>query len=244
MKVSEHTILITGGSSGIGLAFAEKFLELGNTVIICGRNRAKLEQAKQQLPMLHTRQCDLTSAGETRNMVGSLTEEFPQLSVVVNNAGIQHNYRFTDDADHWPLIEEEVNANFTAHLRLADALLPQLLSQDEAAIINVSSALSRVPKASAPVYCATKAGIHIFSKALRYQLEATPVKLFEVVPALVDTAMTAGRGKGKISPARVADELIGAMRSDRYYIKVGKTKILMALHRLLPSLADRIIRNN
>ena len=242
MRLAGNTVLVTGGGSGIGLAFAEKFLELGNRVIICGRNSKKLEAAARQHPSLATLCCDLTDAGQMAAMVRKIGNEFPDLNILVNNAGIQFNYRFDDGADHRARIDEEINANFTSHLRLTDALLPLLLAKPHAAIVNVSSALSRVPKESAPVYCATKAGIHIFSRALRYQLEDTPVKVFEVVPALVDTAMTAGRGKVKIQPAAVASEAIDGLGRDRYYIKIGKTKILFALHRWLPSLADRIIR--
>lgn len=242
MILTNNTILVTGGSSGIGLAFAEKFLEMGNRVLVCGRNPKNLEQVARQHPGMATLCCDLTDAGQMAALVRTIRDQFSGLNILVNNAGIQFNYRFDDGKDHLARIDEEVNANFTSHLRLTDALLPLLLAKPHAAIVNISSALSRVPKESAPVYCATKAGIHIFSRALRYQLENTPVKVFEVVPALVDTAMTAGRGKGKISPAAVASEAIHGMGSDRYYIKIGKTKILFALHRWLPSLADRIIR--
>lgn len=242
MRLTNNTILVTGGGSGIGLACAEKFLELGNRVIICGRNSRKLGLAARRHPGLATFCCDLTDPEQVAALVQTIEDEFSDLSVLVNNAGIQFNYRFDGGGDHVAKIDEEVNANFTAHLRLTDALLPLLLAKPHAAIVNVSSALSRVPKESAPVYCATKAGIHIFSKALRYQLEDTPVKVFEVVPALVDTPMTAGRGKGKIPPAAVASEAIDGLGRDRYYIKIGKTKILFALHRWLPSLADKIIR--
>lgn len=242
MKLTDNTVLVTGGGSGIGLAFAAKFLELGNRVIICGRNPKKLELAVHHHPGLATLSCDLTDTAQMAALVQTIKDEFSGLNVLVNNAGIQFNYRFDDGEDHLVRIDEEVNANFTSHLRLTDALLPLLLAKPYAAIVNVSSALSRVPKESAPVYCATKAGIHIFSQALRYQLEGTPVKVFEIVPALVETAMTTGRGKGKISPAAVASEAIHGLGRDRYYIKIGKTKILFALHRWLPSLAGRIIR--
>ena len=99
-----------------------------------------------------------------------------------------------------------------------------------------------MPKESAPVYCATKAGMHIFSRALRYQLEHSPVKVFEVVPALVDTAMTAGRGKGKIAPQALVEEAIKGIEKDKFHIRIGKTKLLFAIHRQFPFLADKIIR--
>ncbi|GBE18310.1 putative oxidoreductase [archaeon BMS3Abin16] len=117
------------------------------------------------------------------------------------------------------------------------------MKQPEAAVINVSSALGIVPKESAPVYCATKAAIHSFSKSLRYQLEKTPVKVFEIIPSLVDTDMTRGRGKGKISPETLAKEVIKGLKKDNYEIRVGLVKILFLVNRVLPSLAERVIRN-
>lgn len=242
MRLMDNTVLITGGSSGIGLAFAETFLELGNRVIVCGRNQNKLETVKNRLPAVTVLPCDLTDTRSRDGLAETIKAKFPDLNILVNNAGIQHNYRFDDRKDHGAKIDEEIAANFTSHVRLTDALLPLLLSKPEAALVNISSALSRVPKESAPVYCATKAGIHIYSKALRYQLEKTSVKVFEVVPALVDTAMTAGRGRGKLSPRALVQEAIHGLRRDRYYIRVGKTKLLFAIQRLIPSLADRIIR--
>ena len=242
MKLMDNTVLVTGGGSGIGLAFAEAFLELGNRVIVCGRNRVKLEAVKHRHAALTVLPCDLTDPHSRAGLVEIIKEKFSDLNILINNAGIQHAYRFADGEDHGAKIDEEIAANFTSHVRLTDALLPLLLNKPQAALVNISSALSRVPKESAPVYCATKAGIHVFSQALRYQLEKTSVKVFEVVPALVDTAMTAGRGRGKISPKAVAQEAIQGLRRDRYYIRVGQTKLLFAIHRLIPSLADWIIR--
>ncbi len=242
MKLSNNTILITGGGSGIGLAFAEKFLELGNDVLICGRDQQKLDAAQARHPGLKTFRCDLTHPDDTAVMVEKIKSDFPALNMLINNAGIQYNYRFDDGADHATKIDHEINANFSSHLRLTDALLPLLTAKKVAAVVNISSALSIVPKESAPVYCATKAGVHIFSRALRYQLERSPVKVFEVVPALVDTAMTAGRGKGKMSPAALVAEAIKGIEHDKFYIRIGKTKLLFAIHRLFPFLAGKIIR--
>ena len=117
------------------------------------------------------------------------------------------------------------------------------MQRSSAAIVNITSALALVPKQSAPIYCATKAAMHNFTKALRYQLESTPIKVFEIIPALVDTEMTRGRGKGKITPEAMVDEALRGIESNKYEIRVAKTKILFALHRFLPSVAERIIRN-
>lgn len=242
MQLRDNTVLITGGASGIGLAFTKKLLALNNQVVICGRRGDKLDAAVRAYPGLIALRCDLTVKGEVATLVKTIATTFPSLNFVINNAGIQLNYRFTDGADHAEDIDTEMDANFTSHARLTNLLLPLLQRQTAAAIVNVSSALSVVPKESAPIYCASKAAMHIFSEALRYQLEGGTVRVFEVVPALVDTAMTAGRGRGKIAPDALVDEALRGIARDKFYIKIGKTKLLFALNRLVPSIAKRIIR--
>lgn len=113
---------------------------------------------------------------------------------------------------------------------------------ENAAIINVSSGLGLVPKASAPVYCATKAGMHIFTKALRYQLESTNVKVFEIIPPVVDTDMTRGRGRDKISPEQLVEEFWGNFKKDMYEIPIGKIKLLKTINRFFPGIADNIMK--
>jgi short-subunit dehydrogenase involved in D-alanine esterification of teichoic acids len=112
----------------------------------------------------------------------------------------------------------------------------------EAAIVNVSSGLALAPKASAPTYCASKAGLHSYTKALRYQLETSGVRVFETLPPLVDTDMTRGRGTGKISADELAREFWSDWRANRYEMRIGKTKLLALVQRLAPALADRIMR--
>lgn len=243
MKLSDNTILVTGGGSGIGLALAMAFARRGgNTVIVCGRSEQRLHIVRAENPAIDTLRCDIANDRDQQHLVETIRMSYPNLNVVINNAGIQHNYNFTDKADHTGLIEEEININFLAHAKLTDRLLPILMQQQNAAIVNVTSALAVVPKQSAPIYCAAKAAMRSFTMALRYQLEHTSVKVFEVVPALVDTEMTKGRGKGKITPEALAAEALRGVESDKYEIRIEKTKILFALHRLLPSVAARIIR--
>jgi len=117
------------------------------------------------------------------------------------------------------------------------------MKREVAAIVNISSALAVIPKQSAPIYCATKAAIHNFTKALRYQLEKSPVKVFEIIPTLVDTEMTKGRGKNKVSPDFLAAEVLRAIKTDKYEIPIGKTTMLFLLHRFMPTIAQRIARN-
>lgn len=203
----------------------------------------KLEAAHKENPAIVTFPCDIASDHDQRCLVEHIAQNYPSLNILINNAGIQHNYDFSDTKSHTDLIDEETNINFLAHVKLTDRLLPILLRRPSAAVVNVTSALALVPKQSAPIYCATKAAMHGFTKALRYQLEHTPVSPFEIIPALVDTEMTKGRGKGKITPEALASEALRGIESNKYEIRIEKTKILFALNRFLPSVAERIIRN-
>ena len=243
MKLSDNTVLITGGGSGIGLALAKAFAMRGNVIIVCGRNTKKLEAVHTENPAIDTFPCDIASDQDQQRLVEYISQKYTNLNVLINNAGIQHNYDFSDTKNHTSLIEEEVNINFLAQVKLMDRFLPVLLQRPSAAIVNVTSALALVPKQSAPIYCATKAAMHNFTKALRYQLEDTPVRVFEIIPALVDTEMTKGRGKSKISPEALATEALRGIESNKYEIRIEKTKILFLLNRFLPSIAERIIRN-
>lgn len=242
MKLSDNTVLITGGGSGIGLALAKAFALRNSTVVVCGRDAAKLATVQKENPTIAALQCDIASDQDQQGLVEHITEKYPKLNILINNAGIQRNYDVADSKSHTGLLEEEVNINFLAQVKLTDRFLPVLLGQPSGAVVNVTSALALVPKQSAPIYCATKAAMHNFTKALRYQLEDTSVKVFEIIPALVDTEMTQGRGKGKISPDALAAEALRGIESNKYEIRIAKTKLLFALNRLVPSVAARIIR--
>lgn len=196
MKTTNNRVLITGGGSGIGLALAQKFLTAGNEVIIAGRDMEKLTAVQQAHPQMHIAATDLTNL----NSLQQLVNQHPDINILINNAGVQFNYDFADSEAPLDLIEREIETNVTGLMQLTKLYLPHLQSQTDAAIINVSSALGVVPKEDAPVYCASKAAVHIFSKSLRWQLEASSVRVFEIIPALVDTPMTNGRHEQKISP--------------------------------------------
>lgn len=242
MEFTGIRALITGGASGIGLALARAFAGAGNEVLICGREEAKLRRARDALPGCRAIQCDLTSEESLRALHAEVAARHPGLNVLVNNAGVQYTSRFRDEAPSFEVIDREIATNFTAHVKLTALMLPLLTQQPRAMIVNVTSALSVIPKESAPVYCATKAAMHVFSKALRYQLEPTPIQVLEVIPPLVDTEMSCGRGKGKVSPELVAVRVLRGMARDRHELRIGKVKLLFALNRVLPSVAESMVR--
>ena len=242
MNLTNNTIFITGGGSGIGRALAEVFLALDNTVIICGRNPDKLAAAKAQFPDLHTIRCDLTDEADVQRTVQQLNTEFSDLNMLVNNAGMLHIYDFYRETNGLEKIEREISTNLTAPIQLTKRLLPILAQHPEAAIINVSSGLAYVPMTGAPVYCATKAALHSWTRSLRHQLAQTSVNVFEVLPPTVDTEMTSSMETTKISPQAMAAETIKNLKKDNFEIRVGQAKVLYVMSRLVPALAESILQ--
>lgn len=243
MKLTGNTILITGGSSGIGLELARRFLALKNKVIITGRDREKLQSLQDQFPELDIFTGDLANEQALNELILFITKKHANLNILVNNAAVQYNYRFTDAADLSPKINYEIAVNLTAPVKLTGLLLPLLQQQENSAVVNVSSALFIAPKQTASVYCATKAALHSFTKTLRYQLENTNVRVFEIIPALIDTPMTAGRKQSKMPPEKLVDEFLHHFKKNTYEIYIGKTKLLKLINRLSPALAQRILKN-
>ncbi|MNI08039.1 putative oxidoreductase [compost metagenome] len=243
VKLSDHTVLITGGASGIGLALAEQFIRNDNQVIIVGRDENKLKRLKSQYPHITTYACHVEVVEQLNLLVQQLYDNHPELNVLINNAGVQYNYSFMDPSHTTHQIEQEIAINLTAPVLLISKLLPLLDRQPQAAIVNVSSGLGLVPKKSAPVYCGTKAGLHMFTKALRYQLESTNIQVFEIIPPVVDTDMTKGRGRNKITPDQLAVEFLSYFQKNRYEVPIGKVKLLNLINRWYPALAEKILKN-
>jgi uncharacterized oxidoreductase len=230
MKTTDNTILITGGATGIGLALAEVFLQEGNQVLICGRRKERLLAAQGKFPKIQIKVCDVADAGERQALFEWATANFPDLNVLVNNAGIQRQIDFTKGTKELLSGEDEIQINFSAPVQLSASFIPHLIKQEEAAIVNVSSGLGFVPLTIMPVYCATKAAIHSFSWSLRHQLRKTKVKVFEVIPPTVDTELDRGaRGRRRqeyrgIPPADVAEATLSGLAKDEFEIAVGQAQ--------------------
>ncbi|GAB3225933.1 SDR family oxidoreductase [Hymenobacter seoulensis] len=186
MNLAGNTVLITGGASGIGLALAERFMRAGSTVLAVGRREDKLQEARQQLPGLHTRVCDVAVAAERVALLAWVQQEFPRLNVLINNAGIQRRFQLTEE-EEWETRRQELVINVEAPIHLSTLFIPHLLQQERPVLINVTSGLAFAPMASAPIYSATKAALHSFTLSLRHQLAATPIKVLEIVPPAVNT---------------------------------------------------------
>jgi uncharacterized oxidoreductase len=216
MQISGNTVLITGGSMGIGYAMAESFLEAGSEVIICGRREERLLEARRNHPGLHVKVCNVADEAERRTLLEWTTANFGSLNILVNNAGIQRDIDFTKGIDAFLAGESEIKINLEAPIVLSGLFIPYLTGKKEAAIVNVSSGLGFVPAGRMPVYSATKAGLHAFSMALRQQLIPLGIKVIEVVPPAVDTELNP-EGRAKRPNFRVdlkSGEFVAAVMKD------------------------------
>jgi uncharacterized oxidoreductase len=180
MELSKNTVLITGGSGGIGLEFAKQLLRLGNTVIITGRNPAKLEQAKKQYPGLVTYKSDVTNPDAIRSLYSEVTKDFPTLNILINNAGVMKVTKFYNPSEDLSSVTQEITTNLNGPIWMTHQFIPHLKKQNDAAIVNVTSLLGIVPLPMSPVYSATKAGLHSFTMSLREQLKHTKIKVFDL----------------------------------------------------------------
>jgi uncharacterized oxidoreductase len=248
MQVTGNTILITGGSSGIGLAMAELLAASGNQVLICGREQRKLTAARERLPQLETMVCDVSEQREREELFRWATSRFPRVNVLINNAGIQRETDFSVGAPELTDGESEIDTNLTASVHLSALFIPHFMTLGcESAVVNVTSGLGFIPLKSVPVYCATKAALHSFSMSLRSQLAHTNVRVFEIIPPLVQTALHRGElsraqaHKRGIAPARVAERLVRALEKNRYETSVGEGGDLKVASRIAPHFFHRML---
>src|SRR5690554_29113 len=213
----------------------------GNKILITvEKNTIRIEELAKYDNRIIPFKCHISSQSELDQLVTYINHEHKALNVLTNNAGIQYNQTLLDETYTLKKIENEISTNLPAPIKLITSLIPVLQNNPNSAIVNVSSGLAIVPKAKSAVYCGTKAAIHIFSKSLRYQLEK--VKVFEIIPPLVDTEMTKDRGKGKISPQKLVDEFIKAFKNNKYEVNIHKVRLLRIINRISPKMADRIMK--
>lgn len=244
MKIDGCVALVTGGSAGIGRELVRQLAGQCTRVIVTGRDVERLKEVAAAHPNAVTYRVDFSDRDAVDQFIATVSATHSDLSLVINNAGVQTEMDLVNAVARLPEVRSEIAVNFYAVMAITIGLLPVVDARGGGAIVNITSALAIAPKEASPVYCAAKAGLRSFTKAMRYQcqLRAQSVHMVEVVMALVDTGMTAGRGRGKISPAKAARGVLRGIERGEDEIWIGKTKLLRVLNRLSPRLVERIMR--
>lgn len=241
MKVENRTVLITGGTSGIGLELAKQLLGRGNTVIVTGRDRAKVEATERALPGIHAFESDVSDPEAIAALHDRVLARFPALDTLINNAGIMRNLDLNEDRDPND-VTREIDTNLGGPVRMVQRFLPHLKTREGALIVNVSSGLAFVPFPALPVYSATKAAIHSFSLSLRVQLGGTGVTVVELAPPPVETGLFRGefeeetRGQKFMESAVLVRRAIAGIDAGRVEIRPGLSKVINAMSRIAPRL--------
>lgn len=244
MEIKGKTILITGGTAGIGLEAAKQFLASGAMVIITGRNQEKLDEAKKIYPGLTAIKSDAANADDALSLYNKV-KELGGIDILYNNAGVMGsplNLGFKN-SKHFEVASNEMNINYLGIIRLNNLFIEMLNARKEGAIINTSSLLSYVPFYLAPTYSASKAAVRFYTVALRNHLQIinSRVKVFELSPPVVATEMTEGIDQKAITPEQLVKALITGIRKDRYTIRVGLANLLYIFSRLSPWLTLKIL---
>jgi uncharacterized oxidoreductase len=241
MRLTGRTILITGGSAGIGLAFALKFLELGNEVIVTGRRQSVLDAVKAQHPKLHTIQSDVADPAQIAALAARVKVEFPDLDVLMNNAGVGGAMNLRSPVSDLAALTSEVDVNLSGVIRMTSALI-DVLTANRGTLVNVSSGLALVPLPSNAIYSATKAAVHSYTQSLRFQLEDSGVEVIEIMPPAVRTDMTdefAEHDFPMISTQELVKLTFAGLRSGKSEIRPGQSNQLAFMRRLAPNFINR-----
>lgn len=232
----EKIVLITGGSSGIGSAIAQRFKSSGDTVVICGRDEDKLSTAASRFQVRPIR-CDVSNADECQQMLECIERDYGRLDLLINCAGVMFSYNFAEVTGGVEMIRKEIEINAISPVTLTYLALPLLKRSESAIVVFVSSGLAYAPFAPAPVYSGTKALIHHAAQNLRHQFKPLGISVYELLPPVTDTPMSAGMNAAafkKSSPDAVVDDLCDALWNEQYEVPSGQSKQLRLMSRLAP----------
>ncbi len=246
MDITNKTVLITGGGSGIGFEIAKLLSNRGNRVIIAGRNESKLKAAAAVLRNTTAIRCDITSKEDINSLVARITYEYPDMSVLINNARRAFAYTHHENAGAFEKSTEEFATNYFSLVRLTESLLPILKARPEAAIVNVTSIVAFSPSANLPSYSDSKAAVRSYTLSLRHVLaKDTAIKVFELMPPMVNTEFSKEvGGEHGMSPVDVAQALIDGIVNDEFEIKVGQTADFRNFYLTAPAEAFAIMNQS
>jgi uncharacterized oxidoreductase len=237
MQLNGKTILLTGGTDGIGRELAGLLKAEGATVIVTGRTKERIAAA--QAAGFDAVSADLSNAAGVGAVVAATKGR--GIDILINNAGVGSDHDFREAAPDLADNDRCIFLNLNAPVHLIANMMDELKSRPEAMIVNTTSGLAIAPRAGGPIYCATKAALRSYTLALREQLKGTRIHVLEVLPPVVETKMTAGRGSKKMSPQDCAAEIVRAMEANANEANVGMVKFLRVVYSISPALARRIM---
>jgi uncharacterized oxidoreductase len=243
VRVTGRTVLITGGGGGIGVAMARRFLKRGNRVLACGRSEERLAAAAVQAPGLETWPCDLADLESVDRLAVRLEAVAPRLDILINNAAVTHVMDF-HDAGVPAMIAADVSANIMGTVNTTWRLLPLLEAQPQACLAIVTSGIAYAPAPDVPGYSLSKAALHSLARSLRAKLHDTSVRVVEIIPPAVDTAMTKDLDCKKMDPDAVARRVVRGLATNRNEIRMGQTHLTNVVNRISERAAERIIQGS
>lgn len=249
MKIESAKFLVTGGSRGIGREIARAIAARGGRLVLVGRNQSSLRETADELgSSAEIFSCDLGSHDKVSRLIAHCRDVHCDLAGLINNAAIQYELDLLrgDPAKTISLARQEIATNLDAVVSLSIGLLPLFREHEEAVIANITTGLAFAPKEASPVYCASKAACHVFTQTLRYQCQrsAPGISVLEAIMPLVDTDMTRGRGRSKVSAARAANAVVEAIETGRTEAWIGKASLLRFLRHAAPGIANRMLRGS
>jgi uncharacterized oxidoreductase len=224
LQFAKAKVLITGGSEGIGRGLAERFLAAGSPVLVTGRNAEKLKATANSLPGLLTFVSDISKAEDRAALAAYVGSAMAGLNVLINNAGIQRRVSLAADTAPWPERQVEIDTLLSGPIHLNALLIPGMLKHgDPSLIVNVTSGGAFIPQVFAPVYSACKAALHSYTVTLRHSLKGTAVKVTELIPPAVETAL-AGLGATHGAPLNeFCDQIFSMLGTGAESIGFGPT---------------------
>lgn len=244
MNWQKQHVLVTGGTRGIGRAIVQSLILKGARVTATGSTPSSIQQPSAQMPSIQWVCCDLLQA-DSRGHLAKLIGQ-SDINIVIHNAGVQQIRDYTQDTQDVPTpisTAQELDINLLAPIELTRLSLPAMQHRAGATLVFITSGLALAPKQSSPVYCATKAGLRSYAKALRGQLKMKnwPIKVVEALPPIVDTDMTRGRGSRKMHVDEAARQILVGIEKGKSEIYVGASQLLKIILRISPSLGERIM---
>lgn len=240
MELKNNTVLITGGTSGIGLELVKQLTEQGANIIVVGRNPDTLDETKKKFPNVHTFQSDVSKPKNIEQLYKDVTQQFPELNIIINNAGLMRQMDLQDTTLDLENINREIATNLSGTIQVVHQFLPHLITKKSAAIVNVSSVVAFMALSTSPVYSASKSGVHAYTKALRLQLEKTNVKVFEVLPPGVKTNLQSDwvmppNPSQMMKVDKMVSEAVKGILKDKLEIKPGLSGVVKVMSRIAPN---------